>query len=120
VSGNPYLSLLGVSLAAAGFSAVISTFQATVAQVYAGAIAAVTIALVNSVGNLSGFAGPYLLGSLNDITGSTGAGLLVMSGFFAVAAILTYLLIGWADRKTGGLEGNTPSAPKDAELTSMP
>jgi MFS family permease len=107
ISGNPYLSLLGISIAAAGFFAVLSTFQATVAQVYAGALAAVSIALVNSVGNVSGLVGPYIQGWLTDLTGSSSAGLLVMSGFFALAAVFVYILIGWADRKTGGLRGTT-------------
>lgn len=106
LSGNPFLSILGVSIAAAGFFATLSTFQATVAQVYAGALAAVSIALVNSVGNVSGLVGPYIQGGLTDLTGSSSAGLLVMSGFFAVAAVFVYILIGWADRKTGGLRGN--------------
>lgn len=103
LSGNPYLSLVGISIAAAAFFAVLSTFHATVAQVYAGALAAVSLALVNSVGNVSGLVGPYLQGWLTDLTGSSSAGLLVMSGFFAVAAVFTYILIGWADRHTGGL-----------------
>jgi MFS family permease len=103
LSGNPYLSLLGISIAAAAFFAVLSTFHATVAQVYAGALAAVSLALVNSVGNISGLVGPYLQGWLTDLTGSSSAGLLVMSGFFAIAAVFTYILIGWADRHTGGL-----------------
>ena len=106
-SGNPYLALLGVSVAAAGFFAVLSTFHATVAQVYAGGLAAVALALVNSVGNASGLVGPYIQGWLTDLTGSSSAGLLVMSGFFAIAAVFTYFLIGWADRKTGGLNGTT-------------
>lgn len=109
LSGNPYLSLIGISVAAAGFFAVLSTFQATVAQVYAGALAAVSIALVNSVGNISGLVGPYIQGWLTDFTGSSSAGLLVMSGFFALAAVLTYVLIGWADRTTGGLGGVSTS-----------
>jgi hypothetical protein len=107
LSGNPFLSLIGVSVAAAGFFAVLSTFQATVAQVYAGALAAVSIALVNCVGNVSGLVGPYIQGWLTDLTGSTSAGLLVMSGFFALAAVFTYILIGWADRVTGGLRGTS-------------
>lgn len=107
VSGNPFLSLLGISIAAAGFFATLSTFQATVAQVYAGALAAVSIALVNSVGNVSGLIGPYIQGWLTDLTGSSSAGLLVMSGFFGLAAVFVYILIGWADRKTGGLRGTT-------------
>ena len=35
-----------------------------------------------------------------------------MSGFFAVAAVLLYLLIGWADRLTGGLRA-LPTVPAD-------
>jgi MFS family permease len=114
LSGNPFLSLIGVSVAAAGFFAVLSTFQATVAQVYAGALAAVSIALVNCVGNVSGLVGPYILGWLTDLTGTTSAGLLVMSGFFALAAVFNYFLIGWADRHTGGLRGtlNTETAAR--------
>ncbi|UTT71193.1 MFS transporter [Arthrobacter sp. DNA4] len=107
LSGNPFLSLIGISIAAAGFFATLSTFQATVAQVYAGALAAVSIALVNSVGNVSGLVGPYIQGWLTDLTGSSSAGLLVMSGFFGLAAVFVYILIGWADRKTGGLRGTT-------------
>jgi MFS family permease len=104
ISGNPFLALLGISIAAAGFFGALSTFQATILQVYAGALAAVSIAFVNSVGNLSGLVGPYILGYLTDSTGSTSAGLIVMAGFFAISAVLIYFLIAWADRKTGGLE----------------
>jgi MFS family permease len=114
LSGNAFVSLAGISIAAAGFFAVLSTFNATVAQVYAGALAAVSIALVNSVGNISGLVGPYILGFLTDLTGNSSAGLLVMSGFFAVAAVLVFFLIGWADRKTGGVNG-TP-----VEITDVP
>jgi MFS family permease len=111
LSGNPFLSLAGISIAAAGFFAVLSTFHATVTQVYAGGLAAISIALVNSVGNVSGLVGPYIQGWLTDATGSSSAGLLVMSGFFAVAAVFTYLLVGWADRRTGGLRGSAAVAP---------
>jgi MFS family permease len=103
ISGNPFLALGGITIAAIGFFGALSTFQATILQVYAGALAAVSIAFVNSVGNLSGLVGPYILGALTDSTGSTSAGLLLMSGFFAIATVLTYFLISWADRETGGL-----------------
>jgi MFS family permease len=103
MSGNPFLALGGITIAAVGFFGSLSTFQATILQVYAGALAAVSIAFVNSIGNLSGLVGPYILGALTDSTGSTNAGLLVMSGFFAIATVLIYFLIGWADRQTGGL-----------------
>lgn len=108
-SGNPYLALIGVSLGAAGFFGALSPFWTMPAQVFTGGIAAVGIAMINSIGNLSGLVGPYVLGSLKDATGSTNAGLLVMSGFFVLAAILAYVMSKWTDRQTGGLPSGGPA-----------
>ncbi|MFC9935922.1 MFS transporter [Glutamicibacter sp. NPDC127525] len=105
VSGSPVASLVGMSLAAAGFFGVLSTFQATIAQVYAGALAAVSIAFVNAVGNVSGLVGPYILGYFKDLTGSTDTGLLIMSGSFALAAVCVFFGTRWADKRTGGISG---------------
>ncbi|WP_082499209.1 MULTISPECIES: MFS transporter [unclassified Rathayibacter] len=119
LSGNPVVALAGISIAAAGFFGLLSTFQTTVAQVYAGALAAVSIAFVNSLGNLSGFVGPYVLGALSDLTGSTDAGLLIMVGFFALAAVLVFLMVRWADGVTGGPDGH-PAAASAAETSAAP
>ncbi|KMO37102.1 membrane protein [Methylobacterium tarhaniae] len=43
-----------------------------------GSSAAAGIAAINSIGNLSGFAGPYVMGYLKDLTGTFTAGLLVL------------------------------------------
>jgi MFS transporter, ACS family, tartrate transporter len=40
--------------------------------------AAGTIALINSIGNLAGFGGPYLIGWVKETTGPTSTGLLVL------------------------------------------
>jgi nitrate/nitrite transporter NarK len=50
--------------------------------------AAVGIALINSIGNLGGFACPYIVGSLNDATRSHGPGLYFLAGSVAVGAAL--------------------------------
>ena len=52
--------------------------------------AAAAIGLINSVGNLGGFAGPYLVGYLHTATGSMAAGLmaLVVSLFLASFVVL--------------------------------
>lgn len=44
-----------------------------------GTAAAGGIALINSIGNLAGFAAPYMMGYLKDMTGGFSAGLLVVS-----------------------------------------
>ena len=50
--------------------------------------AAASIALINSFGALGGFAGSYLVGWLNNSTGSTDASFLLMAACLAVAAAL--------------------------------
>ena len=53
--------------------------------------AAASIALINATGNLGGFAGPYLIGYLADLTGGYAAGLLylVACGLAGSALVLS-------------------------------
>jgi nitrate/nitrite transporter NarK len=44
-----------------------------------GASAAAGIAAINSLGNLSGFAGPFAMGYLKDLTGNFTVGLLLLA-----------------------------------------
>jgi cyanate permease len=53
-----------------------------------GASAAAGIAGINALGNLSGFAGPFLMGYLKDATGNFTAGLLVLGGCALVGSIV--------------------------------
>ena len=57
-----------------------------------GASAAAGIAAINSLGNLSGFAGPYAMGYLKDMTGNFTAGLLLLAGCALLGAIVVVLL----------------------------
>ncbi len=57
-----------------------------------GAASAAGIAVINSLGNLSGFAGPYAMGYLKDHTGGYGAGLLFSAGLALVAMVVVLLL----------------------------
>lgn len=102
-TGSAVLALVGISFAGAGFFGSLSTFQSMPAQVFAGGLAAVALAMVNGLASLSGLAGPYVVGVLKDATGSTDRGLLIMSFFFVIAAVLTYFMSRWTDRVTGGL-----------------
>jgi ACS family tartrate transporter-like MFS transporter len=49
------------------------------AALLSGTAAAAGIALINSIGNLGGFVGPYLVGLVKDATGSTDGGLIVLA-----------------------------------------
>ena len=56
-----------------------------------GAAAAAGIAIINSVGNLAGFASPYLIGYLKDLTHSTETGMYVLAGMLVVGALAVFL-----------------------------
>jgi MFS family permease len=101
LAANPFIAIAGVSVAAAGFFGALSAFWTMPAQVFAGALSAVAIAMINSLGNLSGLVGPTVLGKFKDLTGSTSTGLLIMSLFLIAGAAL--VMCTWTDKVTGGL-----------------
>jgi MFS transporter, ACS family, tartrate transporter len=68
------------------------------------ATAAVSIAAINSVGNLGGFVGPYVLGLVKGWTGSQGAGLLMLSALLLISFLMTYFV-----RLTGGTTAEAPA-----------
>jgi MFS transporter, ACS family, tartrate transporter len=65
-----------------------AVFWTMPAALLSGAAAAAGIALINSIGNLGGFAGPYLVGLVKDATGSTDGGLIALAVILAIGAVL--------------------------------
>jgi ACS family tartrate transporter-like MFS transporter len=65
-------------LAAMGIWGALGPFWALAGSFLSGTAAAAGIALVNSVGNLGGFAGPTMMGFLRDATGSYKGGLFLL------------------------------------------
>jgi ACS family tartrate transporter-like MFS transporter len=58
------------------------------AALLSGTAAAAGIALVNSIGNIGGFVGPYLVGLVQDATGSTDGGLIALAVILLGGAVL--------------------------------
>jgi D-galactonate transporter len=63
-------------------------FWAMPAALLSGTAAAAGIALINSIGNVGGFVGPYLVGLMKDATGSTDGGLVTLAAILAFGAFL--------------------------------
>jgi ACS family tartrate transporter-like MFS transporter len=61
-------------------------------QFLAGPSAAAGIAAINSIGNLGGFAGPYLIGWIREQTGSFEGGLIVVAATMTFSAALVLIL----------------------------
>lgn len=84
------LAVAMFSLASAGLGGYLPSFWALPTRFLTGAAAAATIGLVNSVGNLGGFVGPYVVGYLNTTTNSFIGGVLYLaiSAFAAACCIV--------------------------------
>ena len=64
-----------------------------------GSAAAAGIATINSLGNLGGFAGPFMIGWIKDLTGSFTGGLYFVAGLLVLSAVLTLLLVANSRRR---------------------
>ena len=85
---SPLLSVLAVSIGAAGTLAIVPIFWTLPAAILSGAAAAGAIALINAIGNVGGFAGPFVIGWIKEATGSFSWGLLAV----AVAVLATGIM----------------------------
>ena len=91
---NPIIVMALLCFAQIGVSAVPAMFWPLPASFLTGASAAAGIAAINSLGNLSGFAGPFAMGYLKDLTGNFTVGLLLLAGCAVLgAAVLISLRI---------------------------
>jgi MFS transporter, ACS family, tartrate transporter len=55
-----------------------------------GAAAAAGIALINSIGNLGGYVGPFIVGWIKDSTGKFEMGLYFLAACAAVSAVIAF------------------------------
>lgn len=86
--GQASIAVLMFCLAAAGLYAYLPSFWALPTSFLTGTAAAASIGLINSLGNLGGFAGPYIVGYLSKATNSFLGGVLYLSLSALVAACL--------------------------------
>jgi ACS family tartrate transporter-like MFS transporter len=91
LESSPVGAMVALCLCAMGIFSATPVFWELPAAVLGGAAAAAAIALINSLGNLGGFAAPYAVGALVDRTGNAKAGLFLLSGVLAVTAVATFL-----------------------------
>ena len=84
--GSPIVAMTCIAAALTGLYAFKAPFWAVPTLFLSRGTAAVSIAAINSIGNLGGFVGPYAIGKAKDITGSPGGGLT----FLAVLLFMSF------------------------------
>ena len=89
------LAMAAFSMATMALYSFPSPFWALPTIFLTGPAAAASIALINATGNLGGFAGPYMIGYLADVTGGYTAGLLylITCGLAGSALVLSLRVV---------------------------
>lgn len=88
VAHGMIVALCAMTLAAVGLWSMMGPFWTLTTSMLGGTAAAGAVAVLQIVGGVGGFTGPYMTGRLRDATHSFTGGLLVMSGMAVCAALL--------------------------------
>jgi ACS family tartrate transporter-like MFS transporter len=92
VLDNVYLAIAMFCLAGAGLYSYLPSFWALPTAFLTESAAAASIGLINSVGNLGGFVGTYIVGFLTNKTGTFYSGVIYLSCSALAAAILVLMV----------------------------
>ena len=88
VPQTPFWAIVTLTIATMGIITGLAQFWCLPPAFLSGAAAAAGIALINSVGNLAGFASPFIVGWIKDLTNSTNIGLFVIAGCLMVGGAI--------------------------------
>jgi MFS transporter, ACS family, tartrate transporter len=88
----PMAAMIALSVAAVGDYSTRGPFWALPGKFLTGSAAAAGIALINAMGAVGGFVGPYAVGYLKDATGSFASPLYLLAGILFAGAVLTMFL----------------------------
>jgi ACS family tartrate transporter-like MFS transporter len=89
---SPIPGMIALTIAAIGDLGSRGPFWSLPGRFLTSSASAGGIALINMVGSLGGFVGPYAIGYVKDATGSFTGGLLLLAGLLFVSAIATLWL----------------------------
>jgi MFS family permease len=109
--GHPITVMIPVTIAAIGIFGALPVFWALPTRFLTGAAAAAGIGLINSMGNLGGFAAPYITGALHDLTGSDRAGMWAVGVIMVFCAGLVVALRAAPAPDAAGETALTPDLP---------
>ena len=89
---SPVASMAMICVALSGLYSFKSPFWALPTLFLDRATAAVSIAVINSIGNLGGFVGPSMIGVVKGNSQSAATGLLFLSALLLIAFLMTALM----------------------------
>jgi ACS family tartrate transporter-like MFS transporter len=84
------LAVAAMSMATLGLYGCRPTFWPMPSLFLTSTAAAAGLALINSIGNIGGYVGPFVVGWIKDSSGSFEVGLLFLSGCAFMSALITW------------------------------
>jgi MFS transporter, ACS family, tartrate transporter len=89
---DPYLKMIALTVASFGVFGFLPVLWTLPTAFLSGAAAASGIAVINSLGNLSGYFGPFIMGWIKDETGNFTYALLAIAACAAIGMIIAIAL----------------------------
>jgi nitrate/nitrite transporter NarK len=108
---SPAATVACITVTACAIFSALPNFWAIPARFLTGAAAAAGIALINTIGNIAGFAAPLVTGVVKDATGSYALPMLLVGGFMALSGLLMFAM---AARQQAGAGPATDAGPAGA------
>jgi MFS transporter, ACS family, tartrate transporter len=105
VAGNSFWSLPAICLAVIGIYGTRPTFWPLPSIFLSGTAAAGGIALINSIGNLGGYAGPFIVGWIKDSTNSFEMALYFLAACSLALGVVVFVARRASDARVGRLRG---------------
>jgi MFS family permease len=97
-------TMIAITIAVVCAYAIFGPFWALASTLVEGSAAATGVALINSVGNLGGFFGPYAIGLVRNSTGSFRGGFLAI----AITLVLSAVIVPFIRGVPRSSRGNSP------------
>ena len=94
---DPVMKMIALTVGALGANAALPIFWTLPTAFLAGAAVAPGIAAINSIGNLAGFSGPFVMGWMKDATGGFALGLMTIAACPVIALVIA-LAVGHDER----------------------
>jgi MFS transporter, ACS family, tartrate transporter len=113
--GHLTLTIICFMLALGGLKAYLPAFWTMPYLFLTSSAAAASIGLINSVGNLGGQLGPYVIGKVETITGSFVGGLYFLAGSMMVCATIVFFL-GLGRKESARAEQPSAVEPTPAKV----
>jgi MFS family permease len=107
--GSPAATVAVITVTACAIFGALPNFWTIPSRFLTGAAAAAGIALINTFGNVAGFAAGYVTGWLKDASGSYVLPMFVVGGLMLVSAVLMVALA-----RRGEIGSDRPAAPATA------